>query len=60
MLAIEGLSVATDQLFGHLADPAQPLTTVPVFAGLTLIGLVPTILYFRALRGTASQPTPVR
>jgi hypothetical protein len=42
--------VATDQLFGHLADPAQPLTAVPIFAVLTLVGLVPTFLYFRGWR----------
>ena len=50
MLSIEGVSVGTDQLFGHMADPLQPLATVPLFIVLTLIGLVPTILYFRHLR----------
>jgi hypothetical protein len=50
MLSIEGVSVGTDQLFGHMADALQPLATVPLFIALTLIGLVPTILYFRHLR----------
>jgi uncharacterized protein (TIGR03382 family) len=51
MLAIEGASVATDQVFGHLSDPTQPLTAVPVFVALTLVGLVPTVVYLRGLVG---------
>lgn len=50
MLAIEGASVAVDQLFGHRADPSQPLTAVPLFAALAVVGLVPTARYLRALR----------
>jgi hypothetical protein len=50
MLSIEGVSVATDQLFGHMADPTQPFATVPLFIALTLVGLAPTIVYFRHLR----------
>jgi hypothetical protein len=49
MLTIEGISVATDQYFGHLADSTQPLTAVPMFIVLTLVGLVPTVALLRAM-----------
>jgi hypothetical protein len=48
-LTIESASIATDQWFGHRSDPTQPLGTVPMFVVLTLVGLVPTILYLRNL-----------
>ena len=51
MLTIEGVSVATDQLFGHLADPSQPLTAVPMFIVLTVVGLIPTISLLRHVGG---------
>jgi hypothetical protein len=47
---IEAVSVATDQLFGHISDHNQSLAAVPVFVVLTLIGLLPTVVYFRNLR----------
>ena len=50
MLVIESLSIATDQLFGHLHDPAAPLGAVPLFVVLTLIGLVPMIVLLRNLQ----------
>ena len=42
MLVIETVSIATDQWFGHAAEPASPAASadlVPVFAVLTVVGL---------------------
>jgi hypothetical protein len=50
MLVIETASIATDQVFGHLHEPAAPLLRVPLFVVVTLIGLVPTIVHPRNLR----------
>jgi hypothetical protein len=47
--AIELISVTTDQTFGHLSDPAQPTAMVPVFAMLTVIALIPLVMFLRAL-----------
>lgn len=47
---IEAASVATDQLFGHLSDPTQSVAMAPVFAVITVIALIPALLYFRCLR----------
>jgi hypothetical protein len=65
---IEAISVATDQLFGHISDPTQSLTAVPVFVLLTLVGLVPAVVFFRNMRerlgaqgvshGNNSYPNP--
>ena len=49
-LVIEVASVATDQVFGHLSDPTQSLAMVPVFVALTIIGLIPTIVFLRGLQ----------
>ncbi len=64
MFAIETTSVAVDQVFGHLADPAAPLAAVPIMAALTLLGLWPLTVFLRGLRSplpptrTTSPPTP--
>ena len=50
-LLIESVSVATDQFFGHVADPAQPTTAIPVFVALTIVGLVPLMVYLKYLDG---------
>jgi len=50
MLVIEAASIATDQVFGHLQDPAASLGAVPVFVVLTLVGLVPLLVLLRDLR----------
>jgi hypothetical protein len=50
MLVIESVSIATDQVFGHVHDPAAPLGAVPLFVVLALIGLVPTVALLRNLR----------
>ena len=47
---IEASSVAMDQLFGHIGDPSQSMAAVPVFVGLTALGLVPTVVYLRGLQ----------
>jgi hypothetical protein len=55
MLAIESASVGVDQWLGHLADPASPAVSdalTPIFAALTLIGVVVLALFLR--------PGPVR
>jgi hypothetical protein len=49
MLAIESVSVTADQIFGRIAAPAQPLTAVPLFAVLSIVGAAMSIAY---LRGT--------
>ncbi|MFP5218150.1 MAG: hypothetical protein ACLGIG_00220 [Actinomycetes bacterium] len=55
---LEGVTVATDQLFGHAADPstewATPAAAV-LFAVLAVVTLVPAVLHVRALdrRSTA-------
>lgn len=47
---LEALSVAVDQVFAHLHDPAYPLAMAPVFAVLALIGLAPLSVFLRAFR----------
>jgi hypothetical protein len=53
LLTIECASIASDQYFGSLADPYSTvvsLAVVPLFAILTVIGIVFSILYFRAIK----------
>lgn len=50
---LESIGVATDQLFGHAADPNTPHASVAgaaIFAGLAVSLLVPMFLYFRHRR----------
>ncbi len=50
---VESISIAVDQLMGHLADPSSTLVSVimtPVFLVLALIGLIPVGLFYRAIR----------
>lgn len=49
MLVIETASIALDQVFGHLHDPAASLDAVPLFVVLTVIGLGVVIAYLRYL-----------
>ena len=53
----EAASIACDQTFGHISDPTQSTAMVPVFAALTVIALLPLVVFLRALRG---QPTAGR
>jgi hypothetical protein len=53
MYVIEAIGVATDQWFGHAADPASTVVSggaVWVFAAMAVIGLVPLIPFLRAGR----------
>ncbi len=52
---LESISVATDQFFGHLSDPQQPLSAIPIFIVLALIGLLPTALYLRGFRRSTQE-----
>jgi hypothetical protein len=50
MLAIETASIGVDQWIGHAADPASPVASAaltPVFAGLTVLGVVVLGLFVR-------------
>jgi hypothetical protein len=58
MTVIESVGIATDQWFGHAADPASPVASaavVPIFATLAAVGLVPLTIYLRHL-GRQSAP----
>lgn len=55
MLVIETASIALDQWFGHLHDPAASPAAVPIFAALTVIGLVVLVAYLRYLRLAPGQ-----
>lgn len=49
---LESASVAVDQWFGHVADPASPAASaavVPLFAALAVVGLVPLYVHLRHL-----------
>ena len=48
-LTLEAISVATDQYFGHLADPSQPTGAIALFAALAVVGSVPTIAFLRGI-----------
>ena len=48
-LTLEAISVATDQYFGHLADPSQPTGAIALFAVLAVVGAVPTIAFLRGI-----------
>lgn len=50
MLVIETASIALDQWFGHLHDPAASPAAAPIFAALTVIGLAVMVAYLRYLR----------
>ena len=55
-LTIEAISVATDQYFGHLADPSQPVGAIALFGVLAVVGAVPTVAF---MRGICEAPAPV-
>lgn len=59
MLVIETASIALDQWFGHLHDPAASPAAVPIFAALTVIGLVVLVAYLRYLRPEAGPVNSV-
>ena len=49
VLEIEAVSVATDQYFGHRADPTQSAAAVPVFVVLAVIGALPLFAFMRSV-----------
>jgi hypothetical protein len=51
---IESVSVATDQLFGHISDPSASLGAVPPMTLLAIVGLVPVIVYLSHLHVRSS------
>jgi hypothetical protein len=55
MMTIETASIAVDQFFGHLGDPAASLDAVPLFSALSLINLAVVIAYFCYLRSESIQ-----
>lgn len=60
LLTIECASIASDQYFGSLADPYSnvvSMAVVPIFAVLTIIGLLFSVLYFRASLRAMKNPT---
>ncbi len=55
MWVVESVGIATDQWFGHRADPSSTVVSaalVPAFAVLAVVGLVPLVFFFRDLRRT--------
>jgi len=59
MLAIETASIGVDQWMGHAADPSSPAASAaltPVFAVLTVIGLVVLALFLRRGPRQADEP----
>jgi len=51
LLELESVSVATDQWFGHLADPTQSAAAVPLFIVLAGFGFVPLMGFVWGIRG---------
>jgi hypothetical protein len=49
MMTIETTSIAVDQYFGHVHDPSTSPDAVPLFIGLTVIGLIVSIAYLSFL-----------
>ena len=52
MFVIECLSIATDQWFGHLADPTSPVassTLSPAFVALAVLTMIPLSSMLRGL-----------
>jgi hypothetical protein len=50
MITIETLSIAVDQYFGHLHDPAASPAAILPFFGMFLIGLVISVTYIRFIK----------
>jgi hypothetical protein len=47
---LEGIGIAVDQWFGHLADPASPhasLEVIPMMVGLAIVNLIGLYFYLR-------------
>ena len=55
MMTIETTSIAVDQFFGHIHDPAASPDAVPLFLGLTVIGLIASVAYLYFLTKSNSK-----
>ena len=55
MMTIETASIAVDQYFGHVHDPLASPDVVPLFIGLTVIGLAVSVTYLNFLRTTSNS-----
>lgn len=55
MMTIETASIAVDQYFGHVHDPSASPDVVPLFIGLTVIGLAVSVTYLNFLRTTSNS-----
>lgn len=55
MMTIETASIAVDQYFGHVHDPLASPDVVPLFIGLTVIGLAVSVAYLNFLRTTSNS-----
>ena len=55
MMAIETLSIAVDQYFGHFHNPATSPDAIPLFCGMTLIGLIVTLTHLGYLNRKSSS-----
>ena len=55
MMTIETASIAVDQYFGHVHDPSASPDAVPLFIGLTVIGLAVSVAYLNFLRTTSNS-----
>jgi hypothetical protein len=49
MMTIETTSIAVDQYFGHIHDPSASPDAIPLFSGLTVIGLTASVVYLSFL-----------
>jgi hypothetical protein len=54
MMTIETTSIAVDQYFGHVHDPSALPDAVPLFIGLTVIGLAASAAYLYFLRSKSN------
>jgi hypothetical protein len=62
MGAIEGVSVATDQWYGHAADPSSTVVStaiIPVFAALSALSLTVAWLLLRPLAAERTSGSAV-
>lgn len=55
MMTIETASIAVDQYFGHIHNPAASPDAVPLFIVLTVIGLVASVAYLYFLKKSNSK-----
>ena len=58
---VESVTIAVDQFLGAAADPSSPVVSAvmtPVFAGVALVMLVPTVAMLHRI-GPVADPLPV-